>query len=51
VELLPGGSLETLPRFLMERRDYYDCLLASDAELVQRLRQYLRCAEKATPAA
>jgi GT2 family glycosyltransferase len=51
VELLPGGSLETLPRFLMERRDYYDCLLASDTEIVQQLRQCLRYADKETPAA
>jgi O-antigen biosynthesis protein len=39
VEVMPGGSLETLPAFLSSRRNYYDCLLASDAEVVQRLKQ------------
>lgn len=41
VELLPGGSIDSVPRFLAERRDYYDCLLADDAELEQRLQQNL----------
>ncbi len=48
VELLPGGGLDTLPHFLAERRDYYDCLLASDAEIVRRLK---RCARRAGNAA
>jgi GT2 family glycosyltransferase len=39
VELLPGGSLDTLPGFLADRRNYYDCLLASDAEVLARLKQ------------
>lgn len=38
VEFLAGGSLETLPRFLAERRDYYDCVAASDGEIVARLK-------------
>lgn len=41
VELLPGGSLETLPRFLAERRHYYDGMLASDTEVRARLEQWL----------
>jgi len=42
VELLPGGGLDTLPRFLAERRHYYDGVLASDAEILAQLRQWLR---------
>ncbi|MHB1422054.1 MAG: glycosyltransferase family 2 protein [Gemmataceae bacterium] len=38
VELLPGGSLDTLPRFLDERRDSYDCIMASDSEILALLR-------------
>jgi O-antigen biosynthesis protein len=41
VELLEGGTLQTLPHFLAERQDYYDCVAASDAEIVERLRQCL----------
>lgn len=40
VELLPGGSLDSLSRFLTDRRDYYDCLLASDTEIADRVRCY-----------
>ncbi|HEY7426606.1 MAG TPA: glycosyltransferase family 2 protein [Gemmataceae bacterium] len=43
VELLPGGNLDTLPGFLAERRNYYDCLLASDAEVLARLKQCVQC--------
>jgi GT2 family glycosyltransferase len=39
VELLPGGSLDSLTHFLNERRDYYDCLLTSDREIVEQLNQ------------
>jgi GT2 family glycosyltransferase len=47
VERLPGGGLDTLPHFLAERRDYYDCVLASDADIVQRLQEWVRTAGKA----
>jgi GT2 family glycosyltransferase len=47
VEVLAGGSLDTLPHFLADRRDYYDCLLASDAEIVERLKQCVRRANNA----
>jgi len=47
VELLPGGSLDTLPRFLADRRHYYDCLLASDAEVLAQLQQCVRGAANA----
>jgi GT2 family glycosyltransferase len=40
VEVLPGGSLDSLTRFLGERANYYDCLLASDMEIVDRVRRY-----------
>ena len=39
VELLPCGSLDTLPSFLADRPNYYDCVLASDPEIVARLQQ------------
>lgn len=42
VELLPGGSLDTLPRFLAERRHYYDGMLANTGEVRVRLEQWLR---------
>jgi GT2 family glycosyltransferase len=42
VELLPGGSLEALPRFLAERRHYYDGMVASAPEVRLRLEQWLR---------
>lgn len=42
VEVLPGGSLDTLAVFLAERRDYYDCLLADDAAIGHRLQQCVR---------
>jgi GT2 family glycosyltransferase len=41
VEVLRGGGLETLPGLLAERRHYYDCVLASDAEIVQCVRRRL----------
>ncbi len=49
VELMPGGNLDSLSHFLTQRRDYYDCLLTSDREIVQQLnqgvwRRGLRCA-------
>jgi O-antigen biosynthesis protein len=39
VEVMPGGSLDTLSDFLSNRREFYDCLLASDPEIVARLKQ------------
>lgn len=42
VEVLRGGSLDTLPHFLSERRDYYDCVAASDREILQRLKTCMR---------
>ena len=39
VELLPGGTLETLPNFLTERRNYYDSILASDSEVLQQIKR------------
>jgi GT2 family glycosyltransferase len=42
VELLPGGDLETLPRFLDDRRHYYDGVLASDGKILARLQHWLR---------
>jgi GT2 family glycosyltransferase len=38
VEVLPGGSLDALPDFLADRRDYYDCILASDPQVLQHVR-------------
>lgn len=38
VESLLGGSLDTLPSFLADRHNYYDCVLASDPEIVARLK-------------
>ena len=38
VEVLAGGTLDTLPRFLAERHDYYDCILASDSEILAALK-------------
>jgi hypothetical protein len=46
VELLPGGSLDTLSRFLDDRRHYYDGMLASDSEIRARLEQWLRQGEQ-----
>lgn len=40
VEVLPGGSLDSLPRFLSERRHYYDCILAGDPQVLERVRQW-----------
>jgi hypothetical protein len=45
--LLPGGGLDTLPRFLADRRHYYDCLLASDAEIIAQIQQCGRRADNA----
>jgi hypothetical protein len=42
VELLPGGSLDTLARFLDDRRHYYDGMLASDGEIRAQLERWLR---------
>jgi GT2 family glycosyltransferase len=42
VELLVGGSLDTLPCFLDDRRHYYDGILASDSEILAQLEQWLR---------
>ncbi|HTU20819.1 MAG TPA: glycosyltransferase family 2 protein [Gemmataceae bacterium] len=39
VELLPGGSLATLPSLLADRDNYYDCVLASDPEVVAQLKK------------
>ncbi len=47
VELLPGGSIDSLNHFLADRRHYYDCLLASDASIADRLRDCLRRANNA----
>ncbi|MHB1423424.1 MAG: glycosyltransferase family 2 protein [Gemmataceae bacterium] len=38
-ELLPGGSLDTLTDLLVQRRDYYDCILASDPRVLQHVRR------------
>jgi GT2 family glycosyltransferase len=46
VELLPGGSLDTLPHFLEARRYYYDGILASDGEILAQLEQGLRLGEQ-----
>jgi GT2 family glycosyltransferase len=48
VEVLPGGSLASLPGFLAERREYYDGLLTNDAGMVERIKQ---CVERAKHAA
>jgi O-antigen biosynthesis protein len=34
VEVLPGGGLDTLPRFLADRANYYDRILTSDPEIL-----------------
>lgn len=39
VEVLPGGSLETLAEFLRDRRGFYDCVLASDPEVLRQVRR------------
>src|SRR5581483_7805073 len=39
VEVLPGGSLASLPEFLAERREYYDGLLTNDAGMVEPIKQ------------
>ncbi|HEY7327086.1 MAG TPA: glycosyltransferase family 2 protein [Gemmataceae bacterium] len=46
VELLSGGRLDTLSRFLDDRRHYYDGMLASDSEIRKRLEQWLRQGEQ-----
>ncbi len=48
VEVLPGGSLDSLPDFLAERREYYDGLLTNDAGMVEQIKQ---CVERAKNAA
>ena len=48
VELLPGGDLDALLRFLAERRHYYDGMLASDTEVRARLKQWLRQGDQTT---
>jgi GT2 family glycosyltransferase len=39
VEMLPGGSLDTLPCFLADRRHYYDCILANDPDVLAQVRR------------
>jgi GT2 family glycosyltransferase len=41
VEVLRGGALDTLPRFLAERRYYYDCILAREPEIVDQVRRFV----------
>lgn len=41
VELLPGGSLDSVPDFLAARRDYYDCVLASDRDVVRLIKRFV----------
>jgi cellulose synthase/poly-beta-1,6-N-acetylglucosamine synthase-like glycosyltransferase len=40
VEVLTGGRLDTLPGFLAQRRYYYDCILASDPEILEQIRRW-----------
>jgi hypothetical protein len=40
VEVLHGGSFDGLPRFLAERRGYYECILASDPALLEQVRRF-----------
>ena len=47
VEVLRGGSLDTLPDFLAERWDYYDGVAASDTAIVERLKECVRQADNA----
>lgn len=47
VEVLPGGSFDTLPDFLAARHEYYDGLLTNDAGMVEQIRQCLQRVEKA----
>jgi GT2 family glycosyltransferase len=47
-EVLCGGPVETLPDLLAQRRHYYDCVLASDTEIVAWVR---RCLETTATAA
>ncbi|MGH7225280.1 MAG: glycosyltransferase family 2 protein, partial [Gemmataceae bacterium] len=42
VEILAGGSLDSLPSFLTDRHNYYDAMLASDPEILTRLKQYVQ---------
>jgi hypothetical protein len=44
--LLPGGSLDSVPEFLAARRDYYDCVLASDRDVLRQVKRFV-----VTPAA
>jgi len=46
VELLPGGNLDMLFRFLAERRDYYDGVLADDRDVLAQLEQWLQQGEQ-----
>jgi len=48
VELLPGGCLDALPQFLAARRGYYDGIVASDATIVERVKE---CAKRQNDAA
>lgn len=41
VELLPGGSLDALPEFLAGRRGFYDCVLASDRDVLRQIRRFV----------
>jgi O-antigen biosynthesis protein len=41
VEVLAGGSLDTLPELLTDRRGYYDCVLASDPQVLEQVRRFV----------
>lgn len=47
VEVMRGGPLETLTDFLVQRHDYYDCVLAGDDEIGRRLPSWIRRTGKA----
>ncbi|HWG42687.1 MAG TPA: glycosyltransferase family 2 protein [Gemmataceae bacterium] len=38
VEVLPGGGLDTLPRLLADRGNYYDRILASDPRVLEQIK-------------
>jgi GT2 family glycosyltransferase len=40
VEVLEGGRLDTLPGLLAQRHGYYDCILASDPEVLEQIRRW-----------
>jgi GT2 family glycosyltransferase len=41
VELLPGGTLDSVPCFLKERQHSYDNVLASDPQILQHIRRFV----------